>query len=151
VAAPGGGCNWGAGGEAVRAGAGLWLFTRDPLDAAGHTATMLRVLADKGIDTSALLPVEQRGCTYEGASARPESPLSAVLGSTYGSKEVIPPVFGNLPPGGFAGPVGTGGGAGVPFGVPGGAPFGGASIGGAAFAGAPSGAPSSGAPFSTAG
>jgi hypothetical protein len=47
---------------AVRAG--LWLFTRKPVDPASK-AVMMQKLKDLGYDTSALLPVVQAGCDYK--------------------------------------------------------------------------------------
>ena len=42
---------------------GLWLFSRKPVDPE-LTAAMLKVAQQLGFDTSALLPVNQTGCTY---------------------------------------------------------------------------------------
>jgi len=47
-------------------GDGFWLFSRKPVDPE-NTALMRQKAADLGLDVSALLPVEQDGCTYEGA------------------------------------------------------------------------------------
>ncbi|GAB4816602.1 hypothetical protein N2152v2_003648 [Parachlorella kessleri] len=43
---------------------GLWLFSRLPQDAA-NTQLMLQTLQSMGLDTSALVPVQQAGCLYQ--------------------------------------------------------------------------------------
>jgi len=45
---------------------GFWLFSRKPQDPE-NTALMREKAEELGLDVSALLPVEQAGCTYEGA------------------------------------------------------------------------------------
>jgi lipocalin len=45
---------------------GFWLFSRKPEDPE-NTALMREKAEELGLDVSALLPVEQAGCTYEGA------------------------------------------------------------------------------------
>merc|ERR1740138_1575308 len=47
-------------------GSGLWLFTRDPVPAAGVVEAMEARLEAMGVATGRLLPVAQAGCTYEG-------------------------------------------------------------------------------------
>jgi apolipoprotein D and lipocalin family protein len=66
----------GATGRAVN-GEGLWLFSRKQVDT-NNTALMLQKAKDLGYDTSVLLPVEQKGCTYAGSEvpANFTSPLA---------------------------------------------------------------------------
>lgn len=47
-------------------GDGFWLFSKKPVDPE-NTALMREKAADLGLDVSALLPVEQEGCNYDGA------------------------------------------------------------------------------------
>lgn len=47
-------------------GNGFWLFSRKPIDPEA-TAIMEEKAKELGLDTSVLLPVEQKGCKYEGA------------------------------------------------------------------------------------
>lgn len=46
-------------------GAGFWLFSRKPVDPAA-TKIMEAKAKELGLDTSVLLPVEQKGCKYQG-------------------------------------------------------------------------------------
>jgi apolipoprotein D and lipocalin family protein len=48
-------------------GAGLWLFSRDPVASEDTMNAMHNELAYKGITNMSLLKVEQDGCTYESA------------------------------------------------------------------------------------
>ena len=46
---------------------GLWFFARSPVDV-GATAQMQQRAEQLGLDTSVMVPVEQEGCSYEGAA-----------------------------------------------------------------------------------
>ena len=48
-------------------GAGLWLFTRDPVASPAAIKKMHQVLEDQGIARSRLYKVQQKGCDYHGA------------------------------------------------------------------------------------
>ena len=44
--------------------AGLWLFSREPESEDNYNA-MMAELADLGVDTTGLVTVQHKGCTYE--------------------------------------------------------------------------------------
>merc|ERR1719231_1295563 len=48
-------------------GAGLWLFTRQPVASKGQLDAMHALLAKQGVATSRLHPVQQTGCEYHDA------------------------------------------------------------------------------------
>jgi len=48
-------------------GNGLWLFHREPIAPAEDVTAMRGIAADLGLDVTALIPVQQEGCLYEGA------------------------------------------------------------------------------------
>lgn len=50
-------------------GAGLWLFSRTPVDPWG-TLLMRKKAAELGFDLTVLRKVEHRGCLYEGATLK---------------------------------------------------------------------------------
>jgi len=45
-------------------GSGLWLFTREPIPAAGVVEAMENTLLEMGVATNKLLDVPQKGCSY---------------------------------------------------------------------------------------
>lgn len=48
-------------------GNGFWLFHRQPIAPAEDVAAMREIATNLGLDVTALLPVKQEGCKYEGA------------------------------------------------------------------------------------
>merc|ERR1711953_577235 len=48
-------------------GAGLWLFSRQPVASEETLTAMHNELVSRGITSRNLIKVEQKGCTYEGA------------------------------------------------------------------------------------
>jgi F420-0:gamma-glutamyl ligase-like protein len=62
---------------------GLWLLSRKPVDTEGAKA--MRALVEKmGLDTSALKPVAQAGCTYAPVSKGAAAPTPAAASSAVG-------------------------------------------------------------------
>jgi len=51
-------------------GSGLWLFTREQVASEETVQAMENILEDMGVYTGDLLPVEQAGCTYDGADLK---------------------------------------------------------------------------------
>ena len=52
-------------------GAGLWLFTRQPVVETATVDMMRQELVNKGYALDELIDVPQQGCTYKGAYIKP--------------------------------------------------------------------------------
>eukprot|EP00878_Enallax_costatus_P002066 GHUV01002232.1.p1 GENE.GHUV01002232.1~~GHUV01002232.1.p1 ORF type:complete len:276 (+),score=66.00 GHUV01002232.1:187-1014(+) len=65
---------------------GLWLFHRNPLAPSSDVQLMKQKAKDLGIDTNRLLPVQQKGCKYEGADPSSAGNSGAGSSSTGGQQ-----------------------------------------------------------------